>query len=84
MNSLLTFVSTAFLEISSFLWEGVNFKLTTLKTGDASPQSNLDVEFVLKLWITLDEIHITGGPRGTGHSELYSQVYKAVNSWPFP
>lgn len=48
-NSLLTFVSAAFLGISSFLWEGVNFKLTTLKMGDFFPQSNLDVEFLLKM-----------------------------------
>lgn len=49
LNSLLTFVSAAFLGISSYLWEGVNFKLTTLKMGDFSSQSNLDAEFLLKL-----------------------------------
>jgi len=49
LNSLLTFVSAAFFGISSFLWEGVNFKPTTLKMGDFSPQSKLDVEFLFKL-----------------------------------
>lgn len=37
----------AFLGISWFLWEGVNFKLAALKTGEFSAQSSLDVEFLL-------------------------------------
>lgn len=49
LNLLLTFVFAAFLGMSWFLWEGVNFKLATLKMGEFSAQSSLSVEFLLKL-----------------------------------
>lgn len=59
----------AFLGISWFLWEGVNFKLAALKMGEFSAQSSLDVEFLLKLWFTLYEIHVWGAGRIL-HSKL--------------